>query len=75
MEEGDVVTISLKDVPDEPNMQYFKPHSGEVSNLGLDQCQCPLCVIPVKITYKDVLILEQFMRKDGTVLPREFTGL
>lgn len=24
---------------------------------------------------QDVLILEQFMRKDGTVLPKELTGL
>jgi ribosomal protein S18 len=31
-------------------------------------------MIPIKITYKDVLILEQYMRLDGTVLPKELTG-
>ena len=36
---------------------------------------CALCAIPVRISYRDVLILEQFMRADGTVLPPEFTGL
>ena len=28
-----------------------------------------------KINFSDVLILEQFMRPDGTVLPRQLTGL
>lgn len=29
----------------------------------------------MQIRYSDVLILEQFMRKDGTVLPQQLTGL
>ncbi|VDO24606.1 unnamed protein product [Heligmosomoides polygyrus] len=38
-------------------------------------CALCTCNIPVKLSYSDVLILEQFMREDGTVLPRELTGL
>uniref|UniRef100_A0A915ICP1 28S ribosomal protein S18a, mitochondrial n=1 Tax=Romanomermis culicivorax TaxID=13658 RepID=A0A915ICP1_ROMCU len=36
---------------------------------------CVLCRLDLKIKYSDVLILEQFMRPDGSVLPREVTGL
>ncbi|KAK6743133.1 hypothetical protein RB195_010413 [Necator americanus] len=38
-------------------------------------CALCTCNIPVKLSYSDVLILEQFMREDGTVLPRQLTGL
>uniref|UniRef100_A0AC35TXU3 28S ribosomal protein S18a, mitochondrial n=1 Tax=Rhabditophanes sp. KR3021 TaxID=114890 RepID=A0AC35TXU3_9BILA len=38
-------------------------------------CSLCTCTVPIKVTYKDVLILEQFMREDGTVLPKELTGL
>ncbi|CAD6188359.1 unnamed protein product [Caenorhabditis auriculariae] len=40
-----------------------------------EPCALCTCNVSVKITYKDVLILEQFMRDDGTVLPRQLTGL
>uniref|UniRef100_A0A0N5BVP5 28S ribosomal protein S18a, mitochondrial n=1 Tax=Strongyloides papillosus TaxID=174720 RepID=A0A0N5BVP5_STREA len=40
-----------------------------------DVCSLCTCKLPIKISYKDVLILEQFMRDDGTVLPRHLTGL
>uniref|UniRef100_A0A0N4ZI76 28S ribosomal protein S18a, mitochondrial n=1 Tax=Parastrongyloides trichosuri TaxID=131310 RepID=A0A0N4ZI76_PARTI len=43
--------------------------------LNNDVCSLCTCNVPVKISYKDVLILEQFMREDGTVLPRQMTGL
>jgi len=38
-------------------------------------CSCPLCRLGVRVSYEDVLILEQFMRPDGTVLPKQLTGL
>ncbi|KJH52541.1 putative ribosomal protein S18 [Dictyocaulus viviparus] len=41
----------------------------------ISYCALCTCNIPVKLSYSDVLILEQFMREDGTVLPREITGL
>lgn len=39
------------------------------------RCALCTCTIPVRLSYRDVLILEQFMREDGTVLPKELTGL
>ncbi|CAJ0597821.1 unnamed protein product [Cylicocyclus nassatus] len=38
-------------------------------------CALCTCNLPAKLSYSDVLILEQFMREDGTVLPRQLTGL
>ncbi|CAD5215870.1 unnamed protein product [Bursaphelenchus okinawaensis] len=63
--EGNLSVVSLVDVPEPTRKRVFdtKEHS------------CALCSIPKKITYKDVLILEQFMREDGTVLPMQLTGL
>uniref|UniRef100_A0A5S6Q5M8 28S ribosomal protein S18a, mitochondrial n=1 Tax=Trichuris muris TaxID=70415 RepID=A0A5S6Q5M8_TRIMR len=36
---------------------------------------CPLCRLGLELTFMDVLILRQFMRNDGTVLPQKVTGL
>ncbi|XP_071504366.1 large ribosomal subunit protein mL66-like [Diadema antillarum] len=36
---------------------------------------CPICSRNLRITYKDVLILSQFVDKDGTLLPRSLTGV
>jgi len=38
---------------------------------------CPLCPerLPVPVKYTDVLVLSQFVRADGCVLPRRVTGL
>ncbi|CAJ0946155.1 unnamed protein product, partial [Mesorhabditis belari] len=40
-----------------------------------DRCALCTCNIPIKLAYTDVLVLEQFMRPDGTVLPRQLTGI
>ncbi|KAJ6223942.1 hypothetical protein RDWZM_002487 [Blomia tropicalis] len=37
---------------------------------------CPLCKLNLKrLAYSDVLILEQFIESNGTLIAREFTGL
>ncbi|XP_045138056.1 28S ribosomal protein S18a, mitochondrial-like [Portunus trituberculatus] len=36
---------------------------------------CPLCALDLDVKHTDVLILSQFMREDGSVLPRRVTGL
>ncbi|CAH2000888.1 unnamed protein product [Acanthoscelides obtectus] len=36
---------------------------------------CPLCATGLDIKHTDVLILSQFVRKDGCMLPRRITGL
>lgn len=36
---------------------------------------CPLCALDLDIKYTDILIISQFLRKDGRLLPRRDTGL
>ncbi|CAL1539725.1 unnamed protein product [Lymnaea stagnalis] len=36
---------------------------------------CPLCEFQDKLTYRDVLILQQFLSPDGQILPRHVTGV
>ncbi|CAB3403022.1 unnamed protein product [Caenorhabditis bovis] len=62
--ENDTTTVSMQPVQDS---SQFRSES--------DVCSLCTCNVPVKVSYKDVLILEQFMRDDGTVLPKELTGL
>uniref|UniRef100_A0A1I7YNM0 28S ribosomal protein S18a, mitochondrial n=1 Tax=Steinernema glaseri TaxID=37863 RepID=A0A1I7YNM0_9BILA len=65
--EGDTTVVELVDAP----ARESKPV------LATDKNSCSLCTcnMPVQLSYRDVLILEQFMRADGTVLPRQHTGL
>ncbi|KAI6187888.1 28S ribosomal protein S18a, mitochondrial [Aphelenchoides besseyi] len=64
---GNVTRISLVDIEEPKSKREFKKNS--------EGCALCTCDIPVKVSYRDVLILEQFMRVDGTVLPKELTGL
>ncbi|XKL62172.1 hypothetical protein PGB90_002005 [Kerria lacca] len=55
----------------------IKP-SERVSNLiktEHDAYACPVCRLNLDIKHTDVLILSQFIRKDGCMLPRRVTGL
>ncbi|XP_041353326.1 39S ribosomal protein S18a, mitochondrial-like [Gigantopelta aegis] len=36
---------------------------------------CPLCRLNLDLKYTDVLLLSQFLRADGCVLPRRVTGI
>lgn len=36
---------------------------------------CPKCTLGLDIKHTDVLILSQFLREDGHILPRRITGL
>lgn len=36
---------------------------------------CPKCTLGLDIKHTDVLILSQYCRSDGTMLPRRITGL
>jgi len=73
-EKGNQIVVEVVEAPVE------KPTSTSTSTstrLFSDEHACSLCTchVPVKISYRDVLILEQFMRSDGTVLPQSLTGL
>ncbi|CAD5221833.1 unnamed protein product [Bursaphelenchus xylophilus] len=63
--EGNMTVVSLVDAPEPSRKRSF----------NTDTHSCVLCSIPKKVTFSDVLILEQFMREDGTVLPNHLTGL
>ncbi|KAF8358264.1 mrps-18A [Pristionchus pacificus] len=62
--EGDITVVSMETVNSDTKIQKTD-----------SQCSLCTCNIAVKVSYKDVLILEQFMREDGTVLPAQLTGL
>lgn len=36
---------------------------------------CPKCTLGLDIKHTDVLILKQYLREDGTMMPRRVTGL
>ncbi|KAI3413547.1 hypothetical protein GPALN_011037 [Globodera pallida] len=72
--QGNVTTVELVDVPVASNFTNVT-ETTLTQQKSPDDCSCSLCNVPVDITYKDVLILEQFMRLDGTVFPQELTGL
>lgn len=50
---------------------------GKVLNIDSDHDCCPLCPqkIRIPVRYTDVLIINQFIRENGEVLPQHVTGL
>uniref|UniRef100_A0A0N5ADQ3 28S ribosomal protein S18a, mitochondrial n=1 Tax=Syphacia muris TaxID=451379 RepID=A0A0N5ADQ3_9BILA len=65
--QGDTKVVEVVDIPEDKKKKLLKSDS--------NCCSFCTCKFPVKVSYADVLILEQFMREDGTVLPRQLTGL
>ncbi|KAJ3648215.1 hypothetical protein Zmor_020035 [Zophobas morio] len=60
------VTISAKILPSEREPHLLKNANPVV---------CPVCASGLDIKHTDVLILSQFVRSDGCMLPRRITGL
>jgi len=65
--DGDTITVEAE----------IKPSDRVTSLLNVNDTHgaCALCRLNLDLKYSDVLILHQFMRQDGTVLPRQVTGL
>ncbi|XP_072742944.1 large ribosomal subunit protein mL66 [Anoplolepis gracilipes] len=63
--EGNVLTIEARRVPQK------KEHL----LLNLNSNACLLCTTKLDVKHTDVLILSQFVRSDGCMLPRRITGL
>lgn len=57
----------------------YKPSPRESKLLKDVKCSdkqfCPKCTLGLDIKHTDVLILGQYLRSDGTVLPKRVTGL
>lgn len=48
----------------------------EVKNCSTNGAKfCPACTLGLDIKHTDVLILSQYVRSDGCMLPRRVTGL
>lgn len=63
--EGNTLIIDAHIVPDKHEERFLKPKNGA----------CPICSSGLDIKHTDVLILSQFVRSDGYILPRRITGL
>nr|XP_033337277.1 28S ribosomal protein S18a, mitochondrial [Megalopta genalis] len=63
--EGNNLIIEAVIKPDEKEKLFLKPKHGA----------CPVCSAGLNIKHTDVLILSQFLRSDGCILPRRITGL
>lgn len=66
-EEGKTTIIEGKYVPS-PREPYLIKTEGNPE-------ACPLCKLGLDVKHTDVLILSQFVRSDGCMLPRRITGL
>ncbi|XP_046401817.1 28S ribosomal protein S18a, mitochondrial [Ischnura elegans] len=65
--EGKTLVVEGVNVPSvrEPHLLKVNEHTGA----------CPICRAGVDVKHTDVLILSQFVRQDGCMLPRRITGL
>ncbi|XP_044744602.1 28S ribosomal protein S18a, mitochondrial [Coccinella septempunctata] len=64
-EKGNSIVISGKIIDSERKPFHLKCENGV----------CPLCATGLNVKHTDVLILSQFVRSDGCMLPRRVTGL
>ncbi|XP_031825638.1 mitochondrial ribosomal protein S18A [Nomia melanderi] len=63
--EGNTITYEGIIKPDENDKRFLKPKGNA----------CPVCSSGLDIKHTDVLILSQFVRSNGNMLPRRITGL
>ncbi|CAL1680170.1 unnamed protein product [Lasius platythorax] len=63
--EGKVLTVEA----------HYVPQKKEHLQLKLECNACSLCATGLDVKHTDVLILSQFLRTDGCMLPRRITGL
>ncbi|XP_078035700.1 mitochondrial ribosomal protein S18A [Augochlora pura] len=65
IKDGNNLIIEAAIKPDERDKLFLKPKDGA----------CPICSAGLNVKHTDVLILSQFLRSDGCILPRRITGL
>ncbi|KAK0182026.1 hypothetical protein PV327_000198 [Microctonus hyperodae] len=64
--EGNTLIIEARIVPDPQESKLIEKTNNEA---------CFLCSTGLQIKHTDVLILSQFLRSNGSILPRRITGL
>ncbi|XP_033125955.1 39S ribosomal protein S18a, mitochondrial-like [Anneissia japonica] len=64
--EGDVTTVEAEYVSATAATKFINEEYKDA---------CPICRLNLKVTYKDVLILSQFIKEDGSMLPKRITGV
>ncbi|KAM7539152.1 hypothetical protein Aperf_G00000056854 [Anoplocephala perfoliata] len=69
-EEGN--TVTYEGVPCESERT---PNLLDMTGLGDPRISDPIIRLGLKLRHTDVLILSQFLRPDGTILPRHISGL
>ncbi|KAG5681370.1 hypothetical protein PVAND_010812 [Polypedilum vanderplanki] len=71
-QENDTLTVKGK-IVDSGRESLLLPEVTECKNKGVRFC--PECSLNLHLKHTDVLILSQYIRKDGCMLPRRVTGL
>ncbi|XP_055849490.1 28S ribosomal protein S18a, mitochondrial [Episyrphus balteatus] len=66
-QENDILVLQGVDVP--------SPRADKMLNAACQAKFCPECTLGLDIKHTDVLILSQYVRSDGCMLPRRITGL
>jgi small subunit ribosomal protein S18 len=72
-EKQQTLTIRANYVPS-PNAPYVVPQLKNNQECGSSKL-CPECHLGLDIKHTDVLILSQYIRPDGCMMPRRVTGL
>ncbi len=73
-----VLTVNVKEEPGSITISgEYLPSPRESHLLKEVKCGnfCPKCTLGLEIKHTDVLILSQYLRSDGCILPRRITGL
>lgn len=71
-QQKDILSVSAEYIPESTD----KPFIGKLINAdGTDKKFCLKCTLGLDVKHTDVLILSQFLRSDGCMLPQRITGL
>lgn len=73
-QQNDVLTISGQYVESARKPMLLNEASSATVVKGNNKF-CPKCTLGLDINHTDVLILSQYLRSDGCMLPRRITGL
>lgn len=73
-QQKDVLTISGEYI-ESPRQPMLLKELKDLKAKGNGKMFCPKCTLGLDIKHTDVLILSQYIRSDGCMLPQRITGL